>query len=357
MAALSPFSRHRSEFQKLLDMNILAESFLKCKRGVDWKYSIQHFEENLLSNIYHLAEELRTGTYRQKSFYEFIIHERGKARRIKAMHIRDRVVQRALCDWILMPTLQRYLIYDNGANVKGKGTDFAKVRFKVHLRRFFINNGSSNEGYVLKIDFKKYFESIDHNTAIKLLEERIKDKRVMKLIEHYIDFCKEGVGIGSQLSQVIGTYFPCKIDNFITTVLGNKYYGRFADDSYIIHRDKQYLKDILNLVREKCKEFGITINEKKTYIQKLTKPVKFLKVKYILSKTGKVDMIPPKDTFKREREKLKKISRFRTNDILIEQYRSWRGTVTKTKYISYKSHHKIQRMDNYFNNIIRREAA
>lgn len=159
------------------------------------------------------------------------------------------------------------------------------------------------------------------------------------------------------LVSIIYTYFPCKIDNYITTVMGNKYYGRFADDSYIIHSDKQYLKDILKLIREKCREFGITINEKKTYIQKLTKPIKFLKVKYILSKTGKVDMIPPKDTFRREKEKLKKISQFRTNDIVIEQYKSWRGTVTETKHIKYKSYHKIQRMDNFVNDILRKEAA
>lgn len=53
-------------------------------------------------------------------FVEFDVNERGKTRHIKSPSIRDRVLQRAVCDYVLEPVLYSKLIYDNGASVKGK---------------------------------------------------------------------------------------------------------------------------------------------------------------------------------------------------------------------------------------------
>ena len=138
-------------FDRLTDLDNLYNSFMNCKKGVDWKESVQRYESNLLQNINTLRKALLDGTYRQKAFYEFDINERGKPRHIKSMHISDRVLQRALCDYVLNPVLFKNLIYDNGASVKGKGIEFSRKRLKVHLQRYYRKHG--NKGWVLKIDF------------------------------------------------------------------------------------------------------------------------------------------------------------------------------------------------------------
>ena len=316
-------------YENLTDLNVLYESFIKCKKDVSWKYSTQKYESNCLMQIYKLRESLLNGTYKQKPFSEFDICERGKPRHIKALHISDRVLQRALCDNILMPQLEKYLIYDNAASVKGKGIDFARERMRCHLRRYYINEGT-NEGYILQVDFRKFFDSIDTDIAIRMLEDKIPDKRVMDLIRYLMSTFGEGVGIGSQLSQVVGLYFPTPIDNYVKIVRGCKYYARYMDDLYVIHRDKEYLKDILSGINEQAKRLHLTINENKTRIVKINKRFTYLKIRFRLSDSGKVYMVPVAERAKRERRKLRMFYRNGyPKDYIDKQFLTVMGTYDK----------------------------
>ncbi len=117
----------------LCNANLYIDAFNKCKKGSIWKESVQRYEMNLLKNIDQQITAVQNGTYEQKPFNEFTLNERGKTREIKAIHIEDRVVLRNLCDNILAPGIEKYLIYDNGASIKGKGIHFTRQRFETHL--------------------------------------------------------------------------------------------------------------------------------------------------------------------------------------------------------------------------------
>lgn len=327
-------------FNNLLDLNNLYNAFMNSKKGVDWKRSVQNYESNLFLNLYDLQKNLKNRTYRQKAFYEFDIYERGKKRHIKSIHISDRVLQRVLCDYVLNPTLYRYLIYDNGASISGKGTEFSRKRLKVHLQKYYRKYG--NKGYVLKIDFSKYFDNIPHDILCNKLAEIIKDENILKLLNYLINLFEgdKGVGIGSQISQTIGVFYPTELDNFCKIVKGCKYYGRYMDDTYIIHPDKQFLKTLFEEYKKIAEHLGIIINTKKTQISKLENGFIFLQMKYLLSDSGKIVVIPVHKSIVRERRKLKKfnnlLARGRiTKTQIEEQYRSWRGNIKR--YNSYKS--------------------
>lgn len=332
-------------YEILADLNVLYDAFEQSKKSVNWKTSIQRYEANVLSEIFELRNAIVSETYKQKPFYEFDINERGKHRHIKSLHIKDRVLQRALCDCILVPVFYKYLIYDNGASVKGKGIEFSRNRLVAHLQKYYRKHG--NKGYVLTVDFSKFFDSIPHRQLMEMIREKLPDERLVKLLDEIISTFGNDVslGIGSQVSQIFGIYYPTRIDNYIKIVKQCKYYGRYMDDLYIIHSDKEFLKDILQDIIKISDEMGLKVNIKKTHINRIDKGFVFLKLNHIVTPSGRIVRKPCKKNITRERRKIKKMHRNGVSlEDALESYKSWRGNMLK-----FDSKRAIQSMDELFN--------
>jgi hypothetical protein len=341
-------------FCRVADVDNLYQAFNNSMRGVAWKESVQRYEANALRNIAETRRKLLAGENVQSGFVEFILRERGKIRHIKSVHISERVVQKCLCDQVLVPLLSNSLIYDNGASIKGKGTHFAIKRLILHLVRFYKRNSYSNNGYALLIDFSKFFDNIDHDILFDLHKKDIKDERVRELTKQFIRVFGDGksLGLGSQVSQICAIYYPDRLDHFIKEALRIKYYGRYMDDMYLIHESKEYLFQCLKDIKAICDNLKITINAKKTRIVKLSQGVEFLKGKYSLLPSGKVLRRPSKDSTKRMRVKLKKFKklinagRMKHGD-LRTSYQSWRGNYKQR----FNAYHRIRYMDKLYNKL------
>ena len=276
------------DYDKVFTFENLYRSYEKCCAGVSWKPSTQLYKANALMNINRTYKSLRNESYIPKKLNEFDIIERGKQRHIQSPTMNDRIVQRCFCDYSLMPIICRTIIYDNSACVKGRGLSFTIRRMTRHLERYYREQGS-NEGYALLFDFSQYFKNIKHDVALSILDEKIPDKRLVRLAELIIrQYGSDGLGLGSQVSQCCALALPDKLDHYIKEKLKIKYYCRYMDDGCIIHPDKDYLRYCLQEIKSVCNELGIIINEKKTQIVKIKSGIKFLKARFILTKTGRV---------------------------------------------------------------------
>ncbi|MDR2952580.1 MAG: RNA-directed DNA polymerase, partial [Treponema sp.] len=270
-------------FDRITGFDNLYKAYKRCLLGVGWKESTQRYEADAMRNLIETRRKLLNGESVHKGFVEFDLRERGKARHIRSIHISERVVQKCLCDEALVPILANSLIYDNGASVKNKGVHFALKRLICHMTKFYRQN-KSNEGYALMADFKRFFDSVDHGVLFRLLDEKILNPRLRRLTKSFIKVFGNGVslGLGSQVSQVSAIFLPNKLDHYIKEKLRIKFYGRYMDDLYLIHENKEYLKHCLKEIIAICNELKITVNLKKTAIVKLSHGLVFLKGRYSL---------------------------------------------------------------------------
>jgi hypothetical protein len=340
-------------FALVADPNHLYIAFRKSRRGVSWKESIQRYEANLLLNILETVQRLNAGESVCCGFAEFNLFERGKKRHIKSVHIFERAVQKTFCDYVLVPIISRSLIYDNGASLKNKGLHFSIHRLITHLSKYY-RHYKTNEGYCLQVDFSKYFDSIRHDILFKAVQKYIKDQQIMKLFYDFVSPFGDGIslGLGSQVSQISAIFYANPLDHFIKEKCRIKYYGRYMDDLYLLHPDKEYLLKCLEGMKKICAELGLTINMSKTRITKLKDGVHFLKGIYSLNPKGKIIRRAKPESMKRMRRKLKKFSRLveighmKFSDVRTA-YQSWRGSYRRR----FNAFHTIKRMDGLYNRL------
>lgn len=371
--------------QSPFDYQSLFNSFHELKKPILFKGSIQNYQLNIFRKLseFSLDDPIEKGQ-------TYIIHERGKIRCIVTTPISVRVPVHSLCVNCLIPTLKKYLIYDNCASLKGRGIEQQRQRLKVHLMRYHRQH-KTNQGYVLLGDFSKYFDNLDHKKVMLALKEKIRDPVILDYVQRIINnFCPDlskcsdeeiksfeenkavfnsinyprfskksiktihkSVDIGSEVSQIIGVFYPTRLDNYVKIVKSCKFYGRYMDDFYIIHSDLMFLKQLEKQLFTICKELGIFLNPHKTHIVKLEKGFKFLKIKYLLTKTGKVIMRQNSAFFKRETAKLKALKRLMLknkvsfNEIEL-QFRSWIGNAKR-----FNNQKSVQQSINFYKTTFR----
>lgn len=181
-------------FEQVFTFDHLYHAYKQSRKGVTWKASTQKYVSQAVLNIERTRQELMNGTFRSTGFYEFDLMERGKPRHIRSVNFNERVVQRCLCDFALIPILSRTFIYDNGASIKNKGYHFAIRRLCVHLRRHYQQYGT--EGYILLFDFSKFFDRISHEVIRKILAKELSDERLIRLTQYFVDAFGD-IGLGS----------------------------------------------------------------------------------------------------------------------------------------------------------------
>ena len=331
-------------FDEVFSYQNLYDAFALCKKGVRWKASIQSYEANLCINTYEIYEKLQNGTWKSRGFTKFRLSERGKVRLIQSVHISERCIQRTLCDKYLVPLLQRSLIADNGASIKGKGTRFAMERLEMHLKEHQRRYG--DKGYILLYDFTNYFGSIPHDKLFELVDPKIPDERIRDLYHQLVDAFDEGLGLGSQVSQISAVYFANLIDHTFKDKLGVRKYARYMDDGYIISHSVKELREYESILYELCDRLGIIINPRKIRICKLTHGFTFLKRRYRI-KNGKITVKLSQSSFNAVRRRLKKMKEKNLpNREVWKSYNSWRGT---TK--GFANYNKVRKIDKYYNDM------
>ena len=291
--------------------------FKNIKQNCRNKEEVYNFNNNLNQNIIDILYKLYNHTYKFGKYRIFLIKE-PKYRLIMSENVSDKLVNHLVSKYILLPSLEKSLIYQNVATRCNKGSSLAYKLFIEYIKSY---QNIKETPYILKIDIKKYFYNIDHNICINLIKEKIKDKEALNIIEEILNTTNskyvneeikkvieieknkvlqlnisnkekekkinelnkiplykynKGLSIGNMTSQILAVFYLNKIDHYIKEELKCKNYIRYMDDLLIISSDKNKLKNVLNVIREKLKkELKLEVNNKSS-IYSIKEGVSFL---------------------------------------------------------------------------------
>jgi retron-type reverse transcriptase len=233
---------YRHLWPQMTSLPNLLLAFHKARRGKRSQPAVAAFEFELEANLFQLQDELRRGVYQPGGYASFRIHD-PKRRLISAAPFRDRVVHHALVN-VLEPIFERMFIFDTYANRRGKGTHRALDRCTHFLRR---------HTYLLPLDIRQYFPSIDHAILLSILGRTIADEQALDLCARILaggqgvlvgeyqmvyfpgddllaGLRPRGLPIGNLTSQFWANVYLNPLDHFIKRQLKCPGYVRYVDD-------------------------------------------------------------------------------------------------------------------------------
>lgn len=253
-------------YEKAIDYKTLKLSYKRTQQA-ERKYRKESiiFDMARERNLVRLWRELKEGRYIPSDYIKFTVYE-PKKRVIHAPRIRDKIVQFAV-HIVLQDAYMPIFIDSNYACLVERGTHKAidKVQHNMKLVQW-----KYGDGWVLKMDVRKFFYSINRDILKQILRRKIKDDKFLILLDKIIDSSPEGekgIPLGNVTSQDFANIYLNEVDQYAKRYLGLKYYVRYMDDIIIVVPTKEeaqrakanittYLNDRLDLqINDKTKIF------------------------------------------------------------------------------------------------------
>jgi hypothetical protein len=220
--------------EQVADVDNLRMAFWKAQRGRSSKPEVARLRETLDPCLRRLREQLLDGSRSFGPYRYFTVYD-PKQRVICAAPFEDRVAHHAIMN-VCAPDFEgRQLPYSYACR-KGKGTFAAVEQAAAYQRRF---------AWYLKLDVRKYFNSIDHQLLFAMVQRMYKDQRLLNLLWKIIDsyHASDGVGvpIGNLTSQYFANHYLALADRHAVVDLRVPAYVRYMDDMFLWANDRSEL--------------------------------------------------------------------------------------------------------------------
>lgn len=228
-------------FDKICTIENIEEADIKARKNKGIRYGILKHDLHPEKDNAELLESLLNGTYKTSEYSTFKIYEPKERLIYRLPYYPDRIVHHAIMN-IMEPIWKSIFIKQTYSSIKNRG-----IHACAKDVRFALDNFPKETKYCLKLDIHKFYPSIDHEILKKIIRIKIKDNRLLKLLDDIIDSAP-GVPIGNYLSQFFANLYLAYFDHWVKETLRCKFYFRYADDIVIMGNDKGLLNlTLLNI--------------------------------------------------------------------------------------------------------------
>lgn len=217
--------------ERIASLDNLYLAFAKACRGKQRKAEVQQFRQSFDANIADLRSEILSGSVHVGDYHYFTIHD-PKERVICAAPFCERVLHHALMN-VCHEYFDRSLIDDTYATRPGKGV-YSAIDKAV--------KAASRYEYMVKLDFRKYYDSISHDILKQKLKRKFKDERLLAIFCQIIDSYHADTGLGLPIGNLTSQYFAnaylSEFDHLAKERFRVPIYIRYMDDILLASDDK-----------------------------------------------------------------------------------------------------------------------
>src|SRR5712691_2691722 len=244
----------------------------KASAGVDG-VTYEEYERDAARNIQTLYERLKKGKYQARPLRRvYIPKENGKQRPLSIPALEDKIVQKAMVEILNAIYEQDFLDCSYGFR-PGRGQHQALDE----VGRVICTRPT---GWVLEIDVTAYFDSIVREQLMEMIEKRVRDRSVLRLIRKWIQVgvieegrllvSETGTGQGQTISPLLANiYLHYILDEWFEEVVKPRMKGeaheiRFADDAILCFEHKEDAEKVKEVLTKRFGKFGLTLHPEKT---------------------------------------------------------------------------------------------
>lgn len=235
-------------FEKMVNIDNIRTAHAAARKGKAHYTEVQLVDANPDFYLNKIRNLLLSGKHRTSRYVEMTKRCREKTRIIhKLPYFPDRIIHHCVVQ-VVSHIWDSVLIRDTYACIPGRGIHDGMQRVMAALKDADLTR------YCLKMDVRQFYSSIDHDILKSIIRCKIKDQRMLAIIDEIIDSAASGVPIGNYLSQHFGNLYLSGYDHWMKEQKRCRYYFRYCDDVVVLDGDKQRLHELRTNTRRYWEE-------------------------------------------------------------------------------------------------------